>query len=122
VVGYVVGGLCILAGISLWGLAIFALVSWVIFCFGTIIIGLLFFAPHLLLFPLAINAPGTWLITLGLGLIALEFEKKKRRKVLPSAGDAALRESQLRFRAELDEMEHKLRLLEIRTPPDEGNK
>lgn len=73
-VGYVVGGLCILAGISLWGLAIFALVSWVMFCFGTVIIGLLllFFAPHLLLFPLAINIPGTALISYGRSVITVQ--------------------------------------------------
>lgn len=67
----ILGVLCILAGLALWVLAVTALVSWIVFCFGTVVIGivLLIFAPHILLFPLVIATPGTGLIAIGVAII-----------------------------------------------------
>ncbi len=67
-----IGLLCIVIGLAIWGVAISALVSWIVFCFGSVIIGLLllFFAPHLLVFPLAINVPGTAAIVFGWSLLS----------------------------------------------------
>jgi len=43
----------IIVGLLLWGVAISVGITWIAFCFGTVIIGilLLFFAPRILLFP-----------------------------------------------------------------------
>ena len=89
--GYLIGAACILAGIGLWGLAIFALVSWWVFCFGSVVIGLLllFFAPHLLLFPLVINVPGTGLISLGVRVIEAH-QQKARTAALIRTAEAAI--------------------------------
>jgi len=58
----------ILAGLALWALTISLEISWLAFCFGTVIIGvlLLFFAPYVLLFPLAIAVPANGLLFCGL--------------------------------------------------------
>lgn len=68
----ILGLLSILAGLSLWGVAITALVLWLGFCFGSVIVGvlLLIFAPYLLLAPLAIATPGTALIFIGMSKIS----------------------------------------------------
>ena len=68
----IVGVFQILAGIAIYGLGIAALVSWLVFCFGTVIIGvaLLIFVPWVLLAPLAICTPGTALIMLGIDKLA----------------------------------------------------
>ena len=117
--GYVLGGLCILAGISLWGLAIFAFVSWVIFCFGTVVIGLLllFFAPHLLLFPLALNVFGTGLIKLGVKIID-DHQLETRMSRLAAEADQAenCRASQRYLGSELARLERELSLLELEEP------
>lgn len=56
------------AGLAIWGVAISALVSWLAFCFGSIIIGasLLIFAPYILLAPMIISTPGTTLLIYGM--------------------------------------------------------
>ena len=73
------GVVFVLAGLCLWGVAITALLSWLAFCFGTVIIGilLLIFAPYVLLFPMIIATPGTALILLGVD------------RVVNKAGDSA---------------------------------
>lgn len=105
-----------MAGISLWGVAIFAFVSWVIFCFGTVVIGLLllFFAPHLLLFPLALNVFGTGLIKLGVKIID-DHQLETRMSRLTAEADQAkkLRESEHHLRSELERLERELSLLEL---------
>jgi hypothetical protein len=72
----IVGIASFIAGFAIWGVAITALVSWLVFCFGTIIIGvlLLIFAPYILLAPLAIAAPGTALFVYGMDCIANKKE------------------------------------------------
>ncbi|WP_151444707.1 hypothetical protein [Halomonas lysinitropha] len=71
-----IGLLSLLGGLVLWGFAISALVSWLVFCFGSVIIGilLLIFAPYVLLAPLAIGAPGTALFVYGMDCIANKKE------------------------------------------------
>jgi hypothetical protein len=68
---FITGIVCFIAGSAIWGLSIVALVSWLAFCFGSIIIGvlLLFFAPYVLLAPLAIGVPGTALFVCGMDKI-----------------------------------------------------
>ncbi|HCH1592593.1 TPA: hypothetical protein NKQ36_003772 [Vibrio parahaemolyticus] len=68
----ILGLLSFVGGIVIWGLAISALISWLAFCFGSIIIGvlLLIFAPYILLAPLAIGTPGTALFVYGMVCIA----------------------------------------------------
>lgn len=63
-----VGLLSFLLGLVIWGVAITALLSWLAFCFGSVIIGvlLLIFAPYVLLAPLAIGTPGTALFIYGM--------------------------------------------------------
>lgn len=63
-----VGAFQISAGLALWALTISLEISWLAFCFGTVIVGvlLLFFAPHLLLLPLAIAVPANGLLFSGL--------------------------------------------------------
>lgn len=65
-----------IAGFAIWGVAITAFVSWLAFCFGTVIIGvlLLIFAPYILLAPLAIATPGTALFVYGMDCIANKKE------------------------------------------------
>ena len=65
---FISGIACFLAGLAIWGFSIAALVSWLAFCFGSVIIGvlLLIFAPYILLAPLAIATPGTALIGCGI--------------------------------------------------------
>lgn len=72
----IIGLFSIIGGIFVWGLAISALVSWLVFCFGTVIIGvlLLIFAPYILLAPLAIGTPGTALFVYGMDCIANKKE------------------------------------------------
>jgi hypothetical protein len=68
----IIGGLIsVIAGLAIWGVAISVLVTWLAFCFGSVVIGvlLLIFAPHILLAPLAIGVPGTGLIALGMATI-----------------------------------------------------
>jgi hypothetical protein len=64
----IIGLSSFLLGFTIWGIAIVALVSWLAFCFGSIIIGilLLIFAPYVLLAPLAIATPGTALFIYGM--------------------------------------------------------
>ena len=71
-----IGLLSLLAGLVIWGFAISALVSWLVFCFGSVIIGilLLIFAPYVLLAPLAIGTPGTALFVYGMDCIANKKE------------------------------------------------
>ncbi|TEW54142.1 hypothetical protein E2R68_09695 [Psychromonas sp. RZ22] len=47
------GCIQVFIGVLLWGVTISVGFTWIAFCFGTVIIGilLLFFAPHILLFP-----------------------------------------------------------------------
>ncbi|EKA3900160.1 hypothetical protein EFU53_000983 [Vibrio cholerae] len=63
-----IGLLSFILGFIIWGAAITALVSWLAFCFGSVIIGilLLIFAPYVLLAPLAIGTPGTALFVYGM--------------------------------------------------------
>lgn len=63
-------------GLILWGVAlmvggIVAGVSWVAFCFGSIVIGvlLLLFAPHLLLLPFVLSKLGLRHFSLGVDLL-----------------------------------------------------
>ena len=62
----------LIAGFALWIVAITALISWLAFCFGSVIIGilLLIFAPYILLAPLAIATPGTALLFQGIDKIS----------------------------------------------------
>lgn len=71
-----IGLLCLVGGVFIWGLAISALVAWLVFCFGSVIIGilLLIFAPYVLLAPLAIGTPGTALLVYGMVCIANKKE------------------------------------------------
>lgn len=71
-----IGLLSLLGGLVIWGVAISALVSWLVFCFGSVIIGilLLIFAPYVLLAPLAIGTPGTALLVYGMDCIANKKE------------------------------------------------
>ena len=71
-----IGLLRLVGGVFIWGLAISALVSWLVFCFGSVIIGilLLIFAPYVLLAPLAIGTPGTALFVYGMDCIANKKE------------------------------------------------
>ena len=71
-----IGLLSLVGGVVIWGFAISALVSWLAFCFGSVIIGilLLIFAPYVLLAPLAIGTPGTALFLYGMDCIANKKE------------------------------------------------
>ena len=71
-----IGLLSLVGGVFIWGLAISALVSWLVFCFGSVTIGilLLIFAPYVLLAPLAIGTPGTALFVYGMDCIANKKE------------------------------------------------
>jgi hypothetical protein len=64
----IVGIFSFIAGFAIWAVAITALISWLAFCFGSVIIGilLLIFAPYVLLAPLAIGTPGTALFVYGM--------------------------------------------------------
>jgi len=68
----IVGIASFIAGFAIWGVAITTLVSWLAFCFGSVIVGvlLLIFAPYILLVPLAIGTPGTALFVYGMDKIA----------------------------------------------------
>jgi len=62
------GGLQILGGLGLWVLGVTLGVSWLVFCFGSVIVGLLllFLAPGLLLAPFGIGmGTGTAMLALG---------------------------------------------------------
>lgn len=67
----IVGVFQVIAGVSLWALSLSLELTWVVFCFGTVIIGLLllFFAPYVLLFPLALTVPANTLILGGLARV-----------------------------------------------------
>jgi len=54
----VIGCIQIVFGLILWGVAISVGISWIAFCFGTVVIGilLLIFAPYVLLAPPAFIA------------------------------------------------------------------
>lgn len=71
-----IGLLSLVGGVFIWGLAISALVSWLVFCFGSVIIGilLLIFAPYVLIAPLAIGTLGTALFVYGMDCIANKKE------------------------------------------------
>lgn len=71
-----VGLASFIAGFAIWGVAITALIAWLAFCFGSVVIGvlLLFFAPYILLAPLAIGVPGTALFVYGMDKIANKKE------------------------------------------------
>lgn len=68
----IIGIASFIAGLCIWGVAITALLSWLAFCFGSVIIGvlLLIFAPYVLLAPLAIATPGTALLVYGMDCVA----------------------------------------------------
>lgn len=68
----IVGIASFIAGIAIWAVAITVLISWLAFCFGSVVIGLLllFLAPYILLAPLAIGTPGTALFVYGMDKIA----------------------------------------------------
>lgn len=72
----VIGLLSLVGGVVLWGVAITALMSWLAFCFGSVIIGilLLILAPHVLIAPLAIGVPATGLFVYGIDCIANKKE------------------------------------------------
>ncbi len=72
----IIGVICFIAGFFIWGVAITVLVSWLVFCFGSVVIGvlLLIFAPYVLLAPLAIGVPGTALFVYGMDKIANKKE------------------------------------------------
>ena len=72
----IIGVASFIAGFAIWGIAITVLLSWLAFCFGSVIIGvfLLIFAPHILLAPLAIATPGTALFVYGMDKIANKKE------------------------------------------------
>ena len=72
----IIGILSLIGGVIIWGVAISLLVSWLVFCFGSVIVGvlLLFFAPYILLAPLAIGTPGTALFVYGMDCIANKKE------------------------------------------------
>jgi hypothetical protein len=67
----IAGIFLVLVGLAIWGVTISLLLSWWAICFGSVILGviLLIFAPHILLFPLAIGVPGTGFIGLGIAKI-----------------------------------------------------
>lgn len=71
---YILGALSILGGLSIWGLAVSALLAWWALCFGSVIVGiaLLFLAPHILMLPFLIHAPGTTLIMFGVACIVAQ--------------------------------------------------
>jgi len=73
---YIIGAISVLAGLAIWGVAIAALLSWLAFCFGSVIIGvlLLFFAPYVLLAPMIISNPGTALLVYGLDKVLNKTE------------------------------------------------
>lgn len=73
---FIVGIASFIGGIFIWCIAITALISWLAFCFGSVVIGviLLFFAPYVLLSPLAIGIPGTALFVYGMDKIANKKE------------------------------------------------
>lgn len=63
-----IGCIQVILGLALWGFAISVGITWIGFCFGTVIIGilLLIFAPHILLLPPALIAtPANGLLFLG---------------------------------------------------------
>ncbi len=72
----IIGLLSLAGGVVVWILAISALMAWLAFCFGSVIIGilLLIFAPLVLLAPLAIGTPGTALFIYGMDCIANKKE------------------------------------------------
>jgi len=69
---FIKGIACIIAGFFIWCVSVVALISWLAFCFGSVIVGilLLIFAPYILLAPLAIGTPGTALFVVGMGKLA----------------------------------------------------
>jgi len=71
-----IGIISIIAGIAVWGVAITAALSWLAFCFGSVIIGvvLLFVAPYILFAPIAIGMPGSALLVYGMDKIANKDE------------------------------------------------
>ena len=74
-----VGVASFIAGYAICGVAITALLSWLAFCFGSVIIGvfLLIFAPFILLAPLVIATPGVALCVYGMDKIV----NKKRDSI-----------------------------------------
>jgi len=90
-----IGLLSLVGGVFIWCLAISVLVSWLVFCFGSVIVGilLLIFAPYILLAPLAIGTPGTALFVYGIDCISnkkedsifnRESNEKKHHSVIDS--------------------------------------
>ena len=65
----------------IWGAAIMALLAWLAFCFGSIIVGalLLLFAPWVLLAPLAIGTPGTAMFVIGMDKLV----NSKKDSIIP---------------------------------------
>jgi hypothetical protein len=63
------GTFLILTGLFFVGLGVFLTASWIAFCFGTVVIGILMllFAPLILLFPyMVISNPGWNLVDRGI--------------------------------------------------------
>jgi hypothetical protein len=70
-------GICaLIAGLALWILAFIATASWLAFCFGTVIVGLLLliFAPTILFAPMILTRPGTGFLVIGMDLIVNKRE------------------------------------------------
>ncbi len=70
----------VLIGIFGWTATIAVLVSWLALCFGTVVLGivLLFFAPYILILPLAIGAPlSTGFFMIGLDLLSRNDNEQK---------------------------------------------
>lgn len=65
------GLIFIICGVCLWGVAISLLITWLAFCFGTVIIGvlLLIFAPYVLMSPLAISVPANAALGIGMDML-----------------------------------------------------
>lgn len=64
----------VIAGVSICALSISLLIAWLAVCFGTVIVGilLLFFAPRILLFPLALFIQGLTIAGTGIAMLWLQ--------------------------------------------------
>jgi len=80
---FIVGILSLIAGFGVWGVAVTALIAWLAFCFGSVIVGvlLLIFCPYILLAPLVIGNPGTALVVYGMDKIANKSEDSIYKRI-----------------------------------------
>ena len=74
----------IIAGAALWLLGISLTITWIIFCFGTVIIGilLLLFQSWILYAPLLLSVLGMRMIRIGFNNINISTPKKKKKESL----------------------------------------